>query len=179
MTQYIALIRGINVGGKNTVSMTDLKESLLKNGFQNVSSYINSGNIIFESQETDLTKLVTTFENILLVEFTVTTRVAVLSVNEIHESWQHAPKWWGKDPNSKHNAIFVIAPADAREVAAGAGDAKPEYEKIEVYNHVIFWSAPLDTFSRTRWSKIVNTSEYDKITIRNFNTTKKLVDLTT
>ena len=179
MTQYIALIRGINVGGKNAVSMAGLKESLLKKGFKNVSSYINSGNIIFESQETDLTKLVAAFENILLSEFAVTTRVAVLSVNEIHKSWQHAPKWWGEDSNSKHNAIFVIAPANAQEIAKGVGDAKPEYEKIDAYNHVIFWSAPLDTFSRTRWSKIVGTSEYDKITIRNFNTTKKLVDLTT
>lgn len=179
MTQYIALIRGINVGGKNAVSMAGLKESLLKKGFENVSSYINSGNIIFESQETDLTKLVAAFENILLSEFAVTTRVAVLSVKEIHESWQHAPKWWGDDLNSKHNAIFVIAPANAQEIAKGVGSAKPEYEKIDVYNHVIFWSAPLETFSRTRWSKIVGTSEYDKITIRNFNTTKKLVDLTT
>ena len=179
MTQYIALIRGINVGGKNAVSMTRLKETLLNNGFENVSSYINSGNIIFDSEETDLTKLVATFENILFSKFAVTTRVAVLSVKEIHDSWKHAPKWWGQDSNSKHNAIFVIAPADAQEVAAGVGDAKPEYENIDVYNHVIFWSAPLDTFSRTRWSKIVSTSEYNKITIRNFNTTKKLVDLTT
>lgn len=179
MTQYIALIRGINVGGKNAVSMTRLKEILLANGFVNVSSYINSGNIIFESQETDLSKLVDSFEKILLIKFAVTTRVAVLSVTELHQSWQHAPEWWGKDTNSKHNAIYVIAPADAQEVAKGVGHTKPEYEKIDVYNHVIFWSAPLGTFSRTRWSKIVSTSEYDKITIRNFNTTKKLVDLTT
>jgi len=179
MTEYIALIRGINVGGKNAVSMTKLKESLLNIGFENVSSYINSGNIIFESQETDLIKLVATFANILTIEFAVITKVAVLSVKEIHDSLQHAPEWWGQDPNSKHNAIFVIAPADVREVLEGVGDAKPEYEKIDAYNHVIFWSAPIDTFSRTRWSKIVSTNAYDKITIRNFNTTKKLVDLTT
>ncbi len=179
MTQYIALIRGINVGGKNAISMARLIEALLNKGFENVSSYINSGNIIFESQETDVTKLVTTFENILSAEFAVTTRVAVISVKEIHDSWQHAPEWWGQDSNSKHNAIFVIAPADAREVAVSVGEVNPEYEKIEVYNHVIFWSAPLDTFSRTRWSKIVGTNAYDKITIRNFNTTKRLVDLTT
>lgn len=178
MKQYIALIRGINVGGKNAVSMTKLKESLLKNGLKNVSSYINSGNIIFESQETDLTKLVATFEDILTHEFAVITKVAVLSVKEIHESLQRAPEWWGQDPNSKHNAIFVIAPADAREVIGAIGEAKPGYEKIGVFNHVIFWSAPLKTFSRTRWSKIVSTNAYDKITIRNFNTTKKLVDLT-
>ena len=178
MTQYIALIRGINVGGKNAVSMARLKEILLANGFENVSSYINSGNIIFESQATNLSNLVTQFENLLLAEFSVTTRVAIVSVKEIHDSWKHAPEWWGKDSNTKHNAIFVIAPADAKAVAAEVGEAKPEYEKIDMYKHIIFWSAPLETFSRTRWSKIVGTSAYDKITIRNFNTTKKLVELT-
>ena len=179
MTQYIALIRGINVGGKNTVSMVALKNVLLSGGFKNVSTYINSGNVIFESAVTDLVKLVSTFEDVLSTEFSVTTRVAILSVAEIHDSWQHRPSWWGVDPGSKHNAIFVIAPADAKAVATEVGDAKPEYESIAVYGHIIFWSAPLSTFSRTRWSKIVGTTAYDKITIRNFNTMKKLIDITT
>jgi len=179
MKQYIALIRGINVGGKNAVSMTSLKDALVSRGFENVSSYINSGNIIFESKDTDLAVFTSTFEKILLSKFSVVTRVAVLSAKELHDSWHHAPTWWGVDSNSKHNAIFVIAPADAEQVKAEAGDAKPEYEKIDAFGHVIFWSAPLSTFSRTRWSKIVGTDAYNKITIRNFNTTKKLVDLTT
>ena len=178
MTKYIALIRGINVGGKNAVSMAHLKEALLSDGFESVSTYINSGNIIFDSQEVNLTKLVSTFEHILLAEFAVTTRVAVLPADEVRDSFKNAPLWWGEDANSKHNAIFVIAPANAQEVALNVGDAKPEYEKIEAYGRIIFWSAPLQTFGRTRWSKIVSTAAYNDITIRNYNTTKKLVDLT-
>jgi uncharacterized protein (DUF1697 family) len=178
MMQYIALIRGINVGGKNAVSMTQLKDTLVASGFEDVSSYINSGNILFQSQDTQLEKLVTTFESILLSEFSVSTRVAVLSTKELHDAWKHAPTWWGVDSSSKHNAIFVIAPADAKQIMAEVGEAKPEYEKIDTFGRVIFWSAPLKTFSRTRWSKIVTTSAYNEITIRNFNTTKKLVDLT-
>lgn len=176
--RYVALIRGINVGGKNAVSMNTLKASLLARRFQNVSTYINSGNIIFQSVEMDAAKLVTYFEAILLKEFAVSTRVAVIRVDALREAWSHAPSWWGDDSESKHNAIFVIAPADARQVALGVGDAKPEYEKIGVYHPVIFWSAPLATFNLTRWSKIVGTKEYDSVTIRNFNTMKKLVELT-
>ena len=48
---YVLLLRGINVGGKNKVSMSELKEQLLKTGFENVSSYINSGNLFFSSLE--------------------------------------------------------------------------------------------------------------------------------
>ena len=178
MTRYIALIRGINVGGKNTVSMTKLKEAMLAHGFENVTSYINSGNIIFDSQDSDLTNLIASFESLISTEFAVSTRVAVLPASEVHDAFSHAPRWWGSDLESKHNAIFVIAPARAEDVIREVGETKPEYENVAVHGQVIFWSAPLATFSRTRWSKIVGTASYHKITIRNFNTTKKLVELT-
>ena len=49
--RYILLLRGINVGGKNKVSMSDFKELLKNSGFKNVISYINSGNLFFDSEE--------------------------------------------------------------------------------------------------------------------------------
>ena len=49
---YVLLLRGINVGGKNKVSMTELKDIMEKSGFENVSSYINSGNIFFSIDDT-------------------------------------------------------------------------------------------------------------------------------
>lgn len=55
--------------------------------------------------------------------------------------------------------------------------AKPDYEKVAYHDRVIFWSAPIKAFSKTRWSKVVQTSAYDKITIRNANTAKKLAQL--
>jgi len=49
--RYILLLRGINVGGKNKVSMSELKEALSNEGFIDVDSYINSGNLFFSSEE--------------------------------------------------------------------------------------------------------------------------------
>jgi uncharacterized protein (DUF1697 family) len=57
------------------------------------------------------------------------------------------------------------------------GHSKPEYEQVSFYGQVIFWSAPIQTFSRTRWSKIVGKSAYQSVTIRNANTTKRLLQL--
>ncbi len=57
------------------------------------------------------------------------------------------------------------------------GEAKPEYEKIAAAGQIIFWTAPLQTFNRTRYSKIVGTTAYQYITIRNANTTRKLLEL--
>jgi len=178
MSRYIALIRGINVGGKNKVSMPELKTRFEKAGFQDVITYINSGNIFFSASDNNaFVDLVQIIETVLRMDFNVITRVAVVPVSELHKALAHAPTWWDQDPDSKHNAIFVIAPTTAAEVMKTVGEAKPEYESVESYGHVIFWSAPLKTFSRTRWSKIVGTAAYNSVTTRNANTFKKLVEL--
>jgi len=177
MMRYIALLRGINVGGKNKVPMKDLKSCFEEAGFQNTITYINSGNVFFDSGKQDVLKLARQCEEILEKKFGFPIGLALLDVYTLKEALDHTPEWWGKDPDWKHNAIFVIQPATAEDVIAEAGNIKPEYEKLHAYKEIIFWSAPLKTFSHTRWSKIVGTKVYQKITIRNANTTKKLLEL--
>lgn len=175
--KYIALLRGINVGGNNKVPMGDLKESFEKSRFRNVSTYINSGNVIFESDEADPAALVRSCRSFLERDFGFPINLSVISADSLRDSLDHAPDWWDHDPDSKHNAIFVIPPASAESIIAEVGAAKPEYEMVAGYGQVIFWTAPLATFSRTRWSKVVGTRAYQDITIRNSNTTRKLLEL--
>ncbi|SHK99039.1 DUF1697 domain-containing protein [Desulforamulus aeronauticus] len=175
--KYIALLRGINVGGKNKVSMSDLKTCFENAGLLNTRTYINSGNVIFDSEEQDTTKLIKKCEEILEKEFGFPISLAIIDATTLKEALEHVPEWWGDDPNSKHNAIFVIQPATAKEIIADVGEIKPEDEQLYAYKEIIFWSAPLKTFSRTRWSKVVGTKAYQNITIRNANTTKKLLEL--
>lgn len=177
MNKYIALLRGINVGGKNRVSMKELKELLEENGFQNVFPYINSGNIIFSSDYADEKFLKEKLESLLLDKFNLQLSLMILSSEELIEAYNHAPSWWGTDNESKHNAIFVMPPITASDAMKEVGEAKPEYEKVDSYGNVIFWSAPIKTFSRTRWSKIVGKPVCNQITIRNANTVKNLVEL--
>ena len=47
--KYIALLRGINISGKNKILMSELKSELENNKYQNITTYLNSGNVIFES----------------------------------------------------------------------------------------------------------------------------------
>jgi uncharacterized protein (DUF1697 family) len=175
--KYIALLRGINVGGKNKVPMKDLKACFENAEFLNVATYINSGNVIFESEEQSTVKLVKRCEEILEKEFGFPISLALIDANTLKEALEHAPEWWGENPESKHNAIFVIQPTSAKEVIANAGEVKPEYEQLYVYKEIIFWSAPIKTFSHTRWSKVVGTKAYQDITIRNANTAKRLLEL--
>jgi len=175
--KYIILLRGINVGGINTISMKELKELLEKNGFRDVLSYINSGNIIFSSEISDTELLKRNCEALLFERFNMNLPVMILSADDLTEALNHAPEWWNRDQESKHNAIFVIPPASVHEIFQEVGEIKPEYEKVGCFGRVIFWSAPLKTFSRTRLSKVVGSSVYNSITIRNVNTAKKLAEL--
>ena len=174
--KYVALLSGINVGGNNKVPMIELKACFEKVGFRNVVTYINSGNVIFESNQTDLVKIVEICESAIEKQFGFRVVCSVISGQDLCEAVNHAPIWWNKG-EAKHNALFVIAPKTAQEIMQEVGDAKLEYEKVAAYGQIIFWSAPLKTFSRTRYSKIVGSRAYQSITIRNANTTLKLAEL--
>lgn len=175
--KYIALLRGVNVGGNNKLLMSELKSAFVQHGFSNVTTYINSGNVLFSHDSTDEEVLKAECEALIRDAFQMDLSVVVLSAQRLVEALSHAPAWWNSDDESKHNAIFVIPPATADQIFAAVGEIKPEFEKVGYYGQIIFWSAPLKTFSRTRWSKVVGTTAYGSITIRNANTAIKLAEL--
>lgn len=177
MQKYVALLRGINVGGNNKISMPELKNVFEEKGFIDVKTYINSGNIIFSSDIENEAELKRICEYGIADKFKLNIPVAVMSAKDLSNTLQNAPDWWGVGSEAKHNAIFVIPPADPETVIRQVGDAKQEYEQVDYYGQIIFWSAPLKTFSRTRWSKIIGTAAYDSVTIRNINTAKKILQL--
>ena len=177
MGKYIAFLRGINVGGKNKVSMPELKALFEQNGFTDVSTYINSGNIIFSTENTDEKRIKEACEMFIRQSLHLNISVAVLSAGELKAALAHAPLWWGENENSKHNAFLIVPPVTVAEVFKEVGTIKPDYEKVDYYGNVVFWSAPIGTFSRTRWSKVVGSSLYGSITIRNANTMRKLAQM--
>ena len=174
---YIALLRGINVGGNNIIKMADLKASFKHQGFRNVVSYINSGNILFDS-DLDEPAAEAACEKLIAEDFGLDIPVCVIAATDLIEAMAHAPDWWNKSPDTRHDAFFVIPPMTAEKICAHVGAVKDEYEKAGYYGRVIFWSAPMTTFSRTRWSKISkDKTMYRAITVRTANTALKLADL--
>ena len=159
--------------------MKELKEVLAANGAYNIVTYINSGNIIFDCWENDVLFLQEFCKGLILKNFKLDLPVMVIAADDVRAALLNAPSWWDEDNDkkAKHNAIFVIPPATVEDVFKEVGEIKPEYEQVGYYGRVIFWSAPIETFSRTRWSKVVGSKAYNDITIRNANTVKKLVKL--
>lgn len=177
MKKYIALLRGINISGKNKVSMPLLKSSFEDVGFLQVSTYINSGNVLFSSDINDRNKIINRCKAIIEDRFMLSVPVVIISRKELSDVLDNAPEWWdiSSDKEVIHQAIFLIPPVTIEEVYKAVGEAKPEYEKVGYYKNVIFWSAPRETLSKTKWYKIASSSVNNKVTIRNASTTKKLL----
>ena len=178
MAKVIALLRGVNVGGNNMIPMPALREAFREAGYMDVETYINSGNVIFSS-DADAAALQKACHDRIADAFGLDIAVAIIQGEALAQAIDQAPAWWGARDDAKHNAVFVIAPASPEAVCAMVGEIKPEYEQVAVRGNVIFWTAPVKTFSRTRWSKIVGTQAYQYVTIRNANTAKKLAELAT
>ncbi|GGC95011.1 DUF1697 domain-containing protein [Enterococcus wangshanyuanii] len=178
MKKYIALLRGINVSGKNKIAMSKLKTACETLGFTNVTTYINSGNILFNSTISVREELVDLIQRSIKENFGLEVPVMVLTAEELSTVFANAPEWWGTaDKEVYHNTIFMIAPTTVEEVVEVIGEAKSEIEQIHLYENVIFWTANLKSFSKTRWSKIASSTVNSKVTIRNANTVKKLLEL--
>lgn len=180
MEKYIALLRGINISGKNKISMPILKLGFEEIGFINVITYINSGNVIFFTESKNKNELITKIKNMISDKFKLNIPITVISIEELSDVLKNAPKWWGtEDKEIYDNTIFMIPPTKIEEVFKEVGEPKLEYEKVDSYGNVIFWSAFLKTFSKSRWSKIASLSINNNVTIRNANTVKKLLELAT
>jgi uncharacterized protein (DUF1697 family) len=177
MEKYIALLRGINISGKNKVSMPLLKAAFEDIGFLNVSTYINSGNVLFSSENNDKSEISSRCKSIIDERFLLDIPVAIISLKELSSALHNAPAWWdiNSDEEVIHQVIFLIPPITIEEVYAAVGEAKPEYEQVGYYKNVIFWSAPRATLSKTRWYKIAGSSVNSKVTIRNARTAKKIL----
>ena len=179
MKKYIALLRGINVSGKNKISMSELKANFIELGFIEVSTYLNSGNVIFLSDIDDLNVLTNTIESMIKNKFKLDIPVLIFLQKEIKNILDNAPDWWGnKNKVIYDNLIFMFPSLSYNELLNEIGNPKEEYERVYNYKNSIFWSFSRKNYQKTNWwSKTATSYISDKITIRTANTVKKLVNM--
>lgn len=178
MIRYVALLRGINIGGKNKISMPELKTGFEELNFFDVLTYINSGNIIFSSNIEDISNIQSNIKLMIKDKFNLDIPVFIITIENLAIILENAPNWWGSDKKEIYdNIIFIIPPTTYEEVFLEIGEAKQEYEKIDKYKNAIFWSFDLKSYSKTNWIKTANSKINNKVTIRTANTMRKLLEL--
>lgn len=173
---FVALLRGVNVGGNNMISMKALKESFERMGFAQVTTYINSGNIIFATKDDDARKLETKIEHMLAKEYDLNSKVVIRSLPEMEELVQNLPRSWNGDAAWRYNVIFLRHTIDSKDVLADL-PAKSDIEEVVYHPGALMWSALVAEVNRTTWAKFATRKSYRDTTVRNLNTTKKLYEL--
>ena len=152
MKRYIALFRGINISGKNTIPMTELQKGFVELGFREVKTYLNSGNVIFSSETDDIRSLIMQVETMIKNQFDLDIPVFIISKEEMGNILDHAPhRWDDKNKEIYDNLIFMPPPTTFKEVFGEIGEPKEELEKIMNYKNVVFWSFDRKHYQKTNW----------------------------
>jgi len=176
LTVFVALLRGVNVGGNNMISMKSLKESFETIGLSNVSTYINSGNIIFQSKENEPRKLERKIEQMLSSDYQLESKVVVRSVAEMEKLVEALPQSWTGDSDWRYNVIFLRHTIDSEKILAEL-PVKSDIEQIVYRPGALLWSAQVSEVTRTNMAKLASRKVFRDMTVRNLNTTKKLYEL--
>lgn len=179
MKRYIALLRGINISGKNKISMSELKEGFTELGFVEIATYLNSGNVTFTTIIEDKEILSNKIKAMIRDRFDLDIPVFSVSQEELEEVLCNAPDWWGNDKKEIYdNLIFLMPSLSYEEFYDEIGNPKAEYEKVYHYKNTVFWSFSRKEYQKTNWwSKTAKAKVSDRITIRTANTVKKIVCL--
>lgn len=174
--KYVALLRGINVGGRNKVPMADLKSFLEGLELSNVTTYIASGNAFFESDK-PADVLRTQIEKALPKSFALDSdivKVLILTSEQVQAVIADAPKNFGSEPkNFRYDVIFILpplTPAEAMEVI----ELKNGVDEAWAGSYAIYFRRLEARVTSSRVSKIVGKPEYKFMTLRNWNTTQKI-----
>ena len=179
MKRYTALLRGINISGKNKVPMAELKQGFEKLNYTEVKTYLNSGNVFFQGEKADTIKLTSQIEKMIKNQFSLDIPVFVISKEELEDILHHAPDWWGDESKEIYdNLIFIMPPATFKDVYNEIGEPKEGLEKIEEYKETVFWSFSRKDYQKTNWwSKTASANISSNLTIRTANTVRKIVSM--
>lgn len=173
---YIALLRGVNVGGKSTVNMAALKTCFEQLGFNHVRTYINSGNVIFDTEQTDSNALAQRIEGALDQTFDPGIRVLMRTRDELKWLAEAIPTDWTNGTEAKCDVMFLWPEIDRPGILAEL-PAKPDIEEVRYYPGTVVWYIDRALVTKSQMTRIVGTKPYKQMTIRNVNTVRKLLTL--
>ena len=177
MALYVALLRGINVGGSNLIRMSALRDCFEEQGFENVATYIQSGNVLFTAGDATSRALTSRIERTLSKTFSYEARVVVRSFVQMKATVQKAPKGFGRQPAAyRYDVIFLKEPLTPED-ALKSVRVKPGVDRVFPGEGALYFSRLISRATQSQLSRIVGTPAHANMTIRNWNTTIKLLDL--
>ncbi|WP_168118743.1 DUF1697 domain-containing protein [Paenibacillus sp. HB172176] len=173
---YIALLRGINVGGNNKIDMKQLKLTFEELHLANVKTYINTGNIIFTDDSHPVQELSGMLEAAIERDFGLSIKVMIRSIDEIKVIMEELPESWTNDTAMKSDVLYLWDEINNESVLEQLL-IKPDIDRVIYVNGAILWSYDRENANKSGMNKIIGTKVYRKVTVRNVNTARKIYEL--
>ncbi|QNK76499.1 DUF1697 domain-containing protein [Winogradskyella sp. PAMC22761] len=174
MQNYIALLRGVNVGGHRKVTMAKLKTLLSKSGLENVQTYIQSGNILFQSYIDDKKGLENKIQNLILTHFGFEVPVLVLLRNELEKVLNNCPF---SEDKKEHSYFVILSDVPNKKLVMEASVKRYLDDDYKILNNCIYLFC-----SKGYGKSKFNLNYFEKkldvnATARNYKTIVKLLSL--
>lgn len=173
---YLALLRGINVGGKNRVEMSRLKATFEGVGLTQVRTYINSGNVIFGDDRSSTTGLTYLLEGAIATEFGFPVKVLVRDFEAMISVAEAIPASWKDDSSMRCYVMFMWENVDEPAVLERL-TIKNGIDDVKFVPGAIIWGVDRSVLTRSGMMKLPGDDLYQSMTIRNCNTVRKLAEL--
>ncbi|MBH0129801.1 DUF1697 domain-containing protein [Salinibacterium sp. NK8237] len=176
MTNYVALLRGINVGGSNVISMASLKECFADAGFGDVRTYIQSGNVVFASDVTSSAELEVTIERMLRERLGTDILTVVRSRDEFTATVAAAPSDHGS-AEFLSDVLFLKRPLTAAEAITLVPELNEQVDSVSAGPDALYFSRTVIDSAKSRIDRLRVNRLSKRMTVRNWRTTLKLRDL--
>ncbi|GGF26778.1 hypothetical protein GCM10010954_27290 [Halobacillus andaensis] len=173
---YVALLRGINVGGKNKIDMKLLKQTFERVGMTSVVTYINSGNIVFTDHQFSENELPFILEKAIEEDFGLRINVVIRSFNNFKKVIASLPESWKNDKLMKSDVLFLWDDIDDETVLEELV-IKSDIDTVKYIDGAILWSVDRNNVTKSGMQRLVGSKVYKQMTIRNVNTTRKIYEL--
>jgi len=174
--KYVAFLRGINVGGNNMIKMEQLRELVAALGFENVKTYVNSGNVIFEGKKTPDKKLASAIHDAIKKEFGMDISVMVRSIEEVKEIIKKNP-YVGQFENDKELHIFFLNEPLSAEHHESLTAISSDTEKITLDGRTIYYLPRMGILEGVLGKGFIDKKLKIPSTARNWRTVNKVAEM--
>jgi uncharacterized protein (DUF1697 family) len=173
--KYVALLRGINVGGNKRVEMKRLKTVFEDCGYEEVSTYINSGNVIFSAGKSrDAVRR--NIKKALKKEFGFEIKLLIKTANEMSRIAGAIPPGWKNDPKQRTDVAYLFKKIDRKEIV-GELPMRKEFVDVHYVSGAVFWNISRKNYNKSHLNKLIGHKLYQDMTVRNVNTARYLAEV--
>lgn len=174
--KYLALLRGINVGGNNKIEMSKLRRTFENLGFDNVSTYINSGNVIFGTTDNNISHLTRKIEGQIKQDFKLAIKVLIKDFKSVQKICDSVSENWENNADQKTDVLFLWSDYDKKS-SLELIKTDSTVDNLIYIDGAIVWNIKRSQLNKSGQKKFIGTELYKNMTARNINTIRKLKGL--